>query len=91
MRRGNRFRLRRAKSKAAQTNKELPKTVAAKPASAVAQPVPEKAEPAKTASLFDIPADAPATMQATSVNTEEEILSEIDEGQEQGDELDEAA
>jgi hypothetical protein len=25
------------------------------------------------------------------VNTEEEILSEIDEGQEQGDELDEAA
>jgi PRTRC genetic system protein E len=83
----------RAKSKAAQTKKELPKAETAKPAPTLAMPIPGKPEPAKTASLFDMPAESPSAAQSASVNTEEEILSEIDEdqGEEDGDELDEAA
>jgi len=82
----------RNKSKATAT-KVASKPEAAKPVETPKPPAPATPEPPKTASLFDMPASAPAPEASTSeADEEEEILAEVAEENESDDEqLDEAA
>jgi PRTRC genetic system protein E len=80
-----------ARAKKTPAKKDPPKVDAEKPAVPVTPAEPAKPEPAKTFSLFDAPAAAPAV--AEEVDEDEEILAESSatDEQQEDEELDEAA